>query len=132
VAPHGFGCVLDGGKNARMSAAPADIALERLHDVGGIGMRILLQQSDAAHDETRGAVGALKSVVVDEGLLDGMKLAVLFEALDGKDGFAGSVSNGELAGTAGSAVDEDGARAALAFAAAVLGAGEAKLFAEDV
>lgn len=132
MAPDGFGGLLDCIEDARMSATTADVALERSNDVRRIGMRIFLKQGDAAHDEAGSAIGALEGVLVDEGLLNRMELAVLLEAFNGEDGFAGSVSDGKLAGTARSAVDKNGAGAALAFAAAVFRAGKAEFLAEDV
>jgi hypothetical protein len=59
-----------------------------------------------------------------------MQLAVLFEAFDGGDGFSGGIGYGELAGAARRAIQKDGAGAALAFAAAVFGSGEAEFFAQ--
>jgi len=113
-----------------MGAAAADISLERLHDVGFAGILIFLQECDAANNHSGGAIGALECALVEKCLLYRMKLTVLFETFNREDGFSGSVADRELAGAAGRAVEQDGAGAALAFAAAVFRSGEAKLFAQ--
>jgi hypothetical protein len=132
VTSHGHGGLLDGSENSWMSTAAADVPLQGLDDVGRGWTGVFLKQGDAAHDQAGGAVGALKRAGIEEGLLDGMKLAVLLEAFDGEDGFASGVTDGELAGTARRAIDQHRAGATLTFAAAVLGACETKLLAEDV
>src|ERR1051325_12099602 len=58
-------------------------------------------------------------------------MAILRQSFDRGDGFSFGVAGGSQAGTAGHAVDENGASAALTFTAAVFSAGEIKLFAEN-
>ena len=127
---HGFGGLLNGGDDSWMGAAATDISLERLYDFGFAGIGTFLQEGDAASDHSGSAIGALECGLIEKSLLHGMKLAVLFETFNSEDGFSGGVSDGELAGAAGRAVEQDGAGAALAFAAAVFRSGEAKLFAQ--
>ena len=117
--------------DARVSATAADVALQRLGNFDGCGIGILLKQSDAAHDHAGCAVGALKSFGVEEGLLDRMEVARLFEAFDGGDGFSSGGGNRSDAGTAGDAVEENGAGATLTFAATVFGAGKAEFIAKE-
>lgn len=126
----GFGGLLNGRDDARVSAAAADISLQGLHDFrfGGIG--IFLEERDAADDHSGNAIGALERALIEKSLLHGVKLAILFEAFDGKDGFSVGIADRKLARAAWRAVEQNGAGATLAFAAAVLGSGEAKLFAQ--
>ena len=128
---HGSGGLLNGSDDSWMGAAAADISLERLHDVGFAGILIFLQECDAADNHSGSAIGALECGLIEESLLHGMELAVLFETFNGEDGFSGGVSDGELAGAAGRAVEQDGAGAALSFAATVFCSSEAKLFAQS-
>jgi hypothetical protein len=73
----GFGDFLHGFDNARICAAAADVALQRLFDLRGRGMGILAQQGDTAHNHSRRAVSTLEGFGVEEGLLDGMEAAGL-------------------------------------------------------
>ena len=70
--------------------------------------------------------------MVDECLLHGVQGAVGGEALDGGDFGAGDRGGEGDAGGVQFAVDQDGAGAADAYAAAFLGAGEAEVVAEEV
>ena len=76
------------------------------------------------------AVAALGDVVFAPGFLQRMR-AVGGESFDGGDGNADDRGNGQHARAGGDAVEVDGARAALADAAAVLGADEAKVITQD-
>src|SRR5260370_41778686 len=127
---HGLGRLLNSGDDARMGAAAADIALQGLYDFRLAGIGIFLQEGDAADNHSGSAIGALERALIEKCLLDGMKLAVLFEAFDGNDGFSRRIADRKLAGAARRAVQQDGAGAALSFAAAVFGSSEAKLFAK--
>src|SRR6267142_1615619 len=96
---HGFGGLLDGGDDARMSAAAADISLQGLHDFRFSGIGIVLQQCNAADDHSGSAISALESALIEKSLLHRMKLAILFEAFDGEDGFSIGIAYGKLAGS---------------------------------
>src|SRR5215475_13690076 len=113
-----------------MGAAAADVALQGLCNVGRRGIEILLQKRQAAHDHAGGAVGALEGFGIEKSLLDGMKAARLFEALDGGNRLAGGRRYGKNAGSARRAIEQDRAGAALALAAAVFGAGQAQVVTE--
>jgi hypothetical protein len=89
-----------------------------------------VEQGSGGEDLAALAVAALGDVEVDPGLLEEVELAVGGEAFDGGDVAVG-FGNGELAGADGLAVDVDGAGAAFADAAAVLGALEVELVAQD-
>ena len=62
----------------------------------------------------------------------GWSFCVDGEAFDGGDVCAFGLQDGDEAGVDQFAVHEDGAGAALAFAAAFFGSGEVEVFAEDV
>jgi len=125
----GFGGLLNGGDDARMRAAAADIPLQSLHNFRLAGIGIFLKERDAADNHSRRAVRTLKRTLIEECLLHGMKLAALFEAFNGDDGFPGGIVNGELARTPRRAIQKYGAGTALPFAATVFRSGEAELFA---
>jgi hypothetical protein len=128
---HCFGGLLNCGNDSGMSAAAADISLQGLYDFWFAGIGIFLQKRDAADDHSGSAIGALECALIKESLLYGMKLTVLFEALNGDDGFSRGVSDGELAGAPRRAIQQNGAGPALAFAAAVFCSSEAKFFAQS-
>jgi len=123
---HDFCGLLNGGNDSGMSSAAADISLQSLRYFGVIGTWIFLEECHAADDHSRSAVRTLECTLVEKCLLHGMELAVLFEAFDGDDGFSGGVGDGELAGSAWRAIQQDGAGAALAFSASVFRSREAK------
>jgi hypothetical protein len=122
---------LHGFNDARMRAAAADVALEGLFDFGLRGVGILLEKRNAAHDHPRGAVSALEGFGVEESLLDRMQSAGVFEAFDGGDGFSGGCGNWSDAGTPSDPIKQNSAGATLAFAAAVLGTGQAEFIAKN-
>jgi len=127
---HGFGGLLNGGNDARMGSTAANISLQSVHDFLLVGIGIFLQKRDTADDHSGSAIGALERGLIEKGLLYRMKLAVLLEALNSKNGFSRGVADGELAGTPRRAIQKNRAGAALAFAATVFGSSQAKLFAQ--
>ena len=127
---HGFGGLLNGGDDSGMRAAAADVSLQGLRDFLLAGIGTLLEKRDAADNHSGSAIGALECALIEEGLLHRVKLAVLFEAFNGDDGFSRGVSDGELAGAPRRAVQQNRAGAALAFAATVFGSSEAEFFAK--
>jgi hypothetical protein len=95
------------------------IAFECMRQVG------LVASSKAArpcHHHAGGAVAALEGLRVVERLLDGMQLAVLGEALDGRDLAALAAEGGHQAGVERLAVEPHRAGAAVARVAAFLDA----------
>src|SRR6266852_2709646 len=82
-----------------MRTAPADIALKGLGDFNRSRNGVLPQESHAAHDHARSAVGALEGAGIEKGLLHGMQPAVAFQSFDGGDGFSGGGAERHLAGT---------------------------------
>src|SRR6059036_3419349 len=73
------------GDDVLVAGAAAEIALERVPDLGVARMRVLTQQVGGGHDHSRGAEPALQSVFVPERLLQGVQPAVRAEPLDGRD-----------------------------------------------
>ncbi len=106
--------------------------MEGVDGLGVAGMRGRFEEGDGAEDHAGDAVTALHGFGVEEGLLDAVEAVAGGEAFDGGDGLVFGEAGGGEAGGDGFAIEEDAASAALAFAAAVLGSGEAEVFAEDV
>src|SRR4029453_8294073 len=88
------------------------------------------EQRGAGDDHPRRAIAALQGLVVQEGLLQRMELPPLLQALHRGDRLAGQRRRLEEARARGLAVEEDGAGAALALAAAVFGPGEVEVLAQ--
>src|SRR5439155_11556647 len=80
-APHG----LDGLDDVLVAGAAAEVALERAANLGLARRRVLLEKADGREHHARGAVAALQRVLLVEGLLHGMELAVPCEPFDGRD-----------------------------------------------
>ena len=94
--------------------------------------RVALEQRDRRQDHTGHAVAALHRVFLDEGFLDRVQFPVLRQALDGFDVAAFDLRNLCLAGSNRIAVEQHGAGAALAFAAAVFGSREVQVLAQHL
>lgn len=125
------GGVEDGVDDSGVGTATAEVAVEVAAD--GIGGRVgvAAEECDGGEDHGWGTEAALEGGVVEEGLLDGVELAGRGESFDGGDG-AADLCGGSEAGADGFAIDQNGASAALAFAAAELGTGEFEMVAEGV
>ena len=113
-----------------MRATAAEVTVHALDDLGTRGMRSVQQQAVSVHDHAGGAVAALQGIVVDEGLLQRMQLAVRGQALDRGDVLARHVLCFERAGAYGLLLDDDGARAAQTLTTSILGAGQSQVVAE--
>ena len=122
---------LHGRDNSWIGPAAANVALQGASDLGFAWVRSLLQQAYAGQDHSGRAVAALHGVGLDEGLLQRMEAAVLRQTFDGGDLFSFDFRDGCNAGAHGRAIDEHGAGSAMAFATAILAAGEFQLVAED-
>ena len=94
--------------------------------------RARFQQGISGHDHARSAEPALDSSVVYEGLLDRMELAARREALDGEDLRALALEGQYQAGVHHFPVQQHRAGPALTLAAAVLGASQLQVIAEDI
>ena len=96
----------------------------------GVGM--LVKKSFGGDNEAGRAEAALLRVIVNECLLDGMKMAGLAEAFHGGDLRALCVDGQHRAGVHSFVVHQHGASAAGAAIANALGAGKLKLVAQGV
>src|SRR6185437_5605394 len=109
---------LDGSHDARVGAAAAEILGERRFDLAGARPGVLAEKSGRLHDHAVDAIAALHRLLVDEGLLQPMRLLDAAETFE-RDDF--SVADGgyrQLARAHRLAVDDDRAGAALPEAAA--------------
>ena len=111
---------LQGIDDRAIAGAAADVALERVRQVGLVGL--VERGRGRGHHHAGGAVAALEGLRVVEGLLDGMQLAVLGEALDGGDLLAFAAERRHQAGMERLAVHPHRAGAAVAGVAAFLDA----------
>src|SRR5439155_9083063 len=121
----------DGGPDAEVRPAPAEVPAHRLVDVGVGRVRVLVEQGHGLHDLAGLAVTALGHVVVDPGLLDGVQLVTLGQALDRRDVLALDRAHGRDAHAVGHTVDVAGAGAAQPHATAVLQAVDIHAVPED-
>ncbi len=127
--------LLDRAHDLHVAAAAADVAAHPLADLlGGAGVPFL-DAADAGHDLPRRAEPALEGVLLDERPLQRMQFTVLAtwgEPLDGGDLGALQAPCQRQAGVDPPPVDQDGAGPAGTGVAALLGAGQAELFAQQV
>ena len=110
--------LLDGLEDAHIAGAPAEVAAETFLDFGECGVRVFVEQVVGGEDHAGGADSALRSAAFEEALLDGVEFFATGEAFDRGDARAFGLENGDEAGVDELSVHEDGAGAALAFAAA--------------
>ena len=113
-----------------IAGAAAEIAFEAVADlfVGRIG--IALEQLLGRHDHAGSAEAALEAMLVPEGFLHGVELAVGGEAFDGHHLAAIRLDGEHGAGLYGLAVERHGAGAADGGFAADVAAGESDDFAQ--
>src|SRR5205814_8218376 len=116
----------------RVAGAPAQVAGERLADVLARRRRPLRQQRLRRQEHARRAIAALRGAELGKGLLEGMEAATVSHPLDRRDPATFEVGGKREARQHGEAVDEDGARSALAELAAVLRPGESEALAQDL
>ena len=113
-----------GPHDAGVARAAAEVAGESLADARGRGA---LAERRRGHDDARRADAALRSALADE--RHGQPAA---QALDRRHLPAARVGEGHQAGVDGGAVEEHGARPALALAAPLLRARERAVLPQDV
>jgi hypothetical protein len=93
----------------------------------------LVDASHRRHDLARRAVTALHGIVIDEGLLHGMQVAICRrQTLERRDLASVRPRRQRQAGSDAAAIDVYGAGTALPMVAAFLGAGESEPFAQHV
>src|SRR2546423_4765096 len=127
---HRPGGGLDGLDDVHVASTPAEVALESPADLVFGRVRVLGEEVGGGHDESRSAVPALQAVLVPDRLLDRVQLAILGHALDRLQALALGLDGEHRAALDGLAVDQDGARAALAGVASDVRAGEPQVVAQ--
>src|SRR5919201_21881 len=118
--------------DVRVSRATAEIAFEPVANVALARLRIAREQLTGREDHSGRAEPALEPVLVPEGLLHRMQLAILRQAFDGGDGPPFDLDSEQRAGLDRPAVEQDGAGAALAGVAAHVRSGQAEDVAQEM
>src|SRR4051795_5367634 len=113
-----------------MGAAAAEIADERGADIGLVRPWIAVQQFLRRQDHATGAVAALGCLLLDERLLEHVRLVDRAETFEGRDLARLQRTDRYDAGAHRSAVDQHGAGPALRQPAAILGAIEFEIVAD--
>src|SRR5262249_4045101 len=75
---------VDSGTDALVGATAADIG-DRVIDIGIGRSWPILEQPHDGHNHSALAVSALRDIVIDPRLLDGLERAILGKSLDGRD-----------------------------------------------
>src|SRR5688572_21679796 len=119
--------VLNRVDDVLITRAAAQIAGDTFADLALRRRRVVVQQRHCRHDHSRRAEAALKPVLLPEALLQGMQLTLRGKPLDRGDRGAIGLDGEHRARLHAAAIDEHGARAALAGVAADVGAREAQL-----
>src|SRR5436190_14511075 len=115
-----------------VAGAAAQISRDRFLDALARRARLARKQRLRRHQDARRAVAALRRAEVGKGRLQRIELGAAAETFDGVDRLAFALERKHQAGELGFAIDEHCAGAALAELAAVLGAGEAEVFAQHL
>src|SRR5260370_36624224 len=98
----------DGVEYGQIACAPAQVTAHVSDDLFVGGMRILVEQRFGREDHPRRAEAALKSEMIEKGLLQRGKAARGIEkAFDGGDGLIGNVVGVQGAGADGKPTDND-------------------------
>jgi hypothetical protein len=115
-----------------MCAAAAEMPVEGGDDVAAAGRGIAVEQRLGRHDDAAQAIATLPRLLIEEGLLQGMRPGRRAQAFDGGDLAFGHRADFARAGVDGLAVDQHHAAAALLQPAAVARAHQAEVIAQDV
>src|SRR5688572_16901914 len=121
----------DGFKNLLVAGTAAQVARDRLLDAVARWIRLVLEERLSGHQDARCAIAALGGAEVGEGALQRMERRPVRQALDGFNRLALALKGQHQAGKPRLAVDQHRARAALTELAAVLGAGQIEVLAQD-
>src|ERR1700686_3242318 len=123
---------LDGAHDAQVRAAAAEVVGERLLDLVLGRMLVLREQDGGLHDHAVDAVAALRGLLVDEGLLKGVRLFRRAQAFERHHLLSLRLRSRIDAGPDRFAVDVHGAGAALGQAAAEARAVQVEVVAKHV
>src|SRR3984893_7512761 len=115
-----------------IGAASAKISAEAPTDFFRTCIGMLIEKCLERHYEAGGAEAALRSIVIDERLLDRMKGFALHQGFDGSDGLALSFNRQYRAGIDRTVVEQHSTGATLSPIAHALRARNIKLIAEGV
>lgn len=115
-----------------MAPAPANQTFKCAPHFRFGGMRILVQQGFRRQHPAVEAVAALKSLFVDEGFLDRMRVLGRAEPFKGDDFFSGRSRDWQEARAHRAVIDEDGAGAALSQAASEARVIQGEIVSKDV
>jgi len=127
-----FLCQSDRTQDARVCAATAEVARQRLADQGLIGIGVLLEQAGDTHQDAAAAIAALRRLFIDEGLEHQLTNGVLRQALCGLDMPSLSGPEGQAAGVLGLAIYQDSASTAVFGAATKAHGGIGALFTQHM
>src|SRR2546428_2945510 len=122
----------DRGDHLRVARTPAEVARDRVADLLLGGLRVVVEQGRRRHQHAGNAEPALRHAVADERVLDGRERSRPRQPLDRRDRAPARLHRQHEAARHEPAVEVDGARAAVAGPAALLGAGETEVLAERV
>src|SRR5581483_9491636 len=123
--------LLDGGPDAEVRPAAAQVSAHRFVDVSVRRVRVLVEERHGLHDLASLAVATLRHVVVDPGLLHRVQRPALGQTVDGRDVLALDAAHGRDAHAVGHTVDVARASAAEAHATAVLEAVDVQPVTQD-
>jgi hypothetical protein len=115
-----------------IAGAAAEIAGQTALDLVVCRVRLLIQQCARRHDHAGNAKAALHRAFVNEGLLHRIKPAGAFEPFNRDNLVPVGLAGQNQTGVHRAAVEQNRARAALAFATAFLGAGQAAVVAQHI
>src|SRR3990170_8565483 len=126
------GGVLDRLDDLGVAGAAAEVTGQGKTNLFFARIGIFIEQRLRHHQHARGAVAALGAAVLQEGFLNRMELGADLEPFYGHDLRAIQFAGKHQAGIHRLAVQKNGAGAAVAGAAAFLGAGDADLVAQEI
>src|SRR5262245_16150638 len=115
----------DGFDDPRIGAATTNVAVQGFDDFSISWARIVFQKSSRRHDHSGSAVAALHGVFLNESLLQIMQFAILSKAFDCSDLLLLDRRDLRYAAAGCNTAQHDSTGAALTFAAAIFGTGEA-------
>src|SRR5690242_6714442 len=82
---HDAGGLADRQDDVVVAGAAADVALDRVPDLGVGGVAVVHEQVRGGHDHTRRAEAALEPVLLPEALLQRVQVDAVAQALDRRD-----------------------------------------------
>jgi hypothetical protein len=124
--------MVNGVHHPIVDAAPAELIRERVPDILLAGIWIAVQQNLCGHDHAVGAVSALSGLLVDERLLQRMRLLDGTQSLESGDLVFADILQRNRARPCKLAADDSGAGATLPETATELGAIQSEVISQHV